>query len=47
MRSISRINELRTISDDNEDYVDPDEMPGRLMEDNRHLAELQRKARGM
>jgi starvation-inducible DNA-binding protein len=44
IRSISHIGELQTISDDNEDFVGPDEMIRRLMEDNRHYAEQQRKA---
>ena len=44
IRSVSHISQLQTISDDNEDLVTPDEMVRRLMEDNRHLAESQRKA---
>lgn len=44
IRSISHINELQTISDDNDEFVDPDEMIRRLMEDNRHYAALQRQA---
>jgi starvation-inducible DNA-binding protein len=44
IRSISHINELQTISDNNDEFVGPDEMVRRLMEDNRHIAELQRKA---
>ena len=44
IRSVSHISGLQTIADDNEDFVNPDEMVRRLMEDNRHLAESQRKA---
>lgn len=44
IRSISHINQLQTIGDDNDEFVDPDEMIRRLMEDNRHYAALQRQA---
>jgi starvation-inducible DNA-binding protein len=44
IRSISHVHRLQTIEDDNEDFVGPDEMIRRLMEDNRHLAEMQRRA---
>ena len=44
IRSISHVHQLQTISDDNEEFVDPYEMVRCLMEDNRHIAELQRKA---
>lgn len=44
IRSISHISELQTITDDNDDYVSPNEMIRRLCDDNRHIAELQRKA---
>lgn len=44
IRSISHISELQTISDDNQEFVGPDEMIRNLMEDNRHLVEQQRKA---
>jgi starvation-inducible DNA-binding protein len=44
IRSVSHVSELQTISDNNEEFVTPDEMVRNLMEDNRHLAEQQRKA---
>jgi starvation-inducible DNA-binding protein len=44
IRSISHISQLQTISDDNDEFVDPDAMVGRLMEDNRHYVEQQRQA---
>lgn len=44
IRSISHVNELQTISDDNEEFVDPDDMIRILMEDNKHIAAQQRKA---
>ncbi len=44
IRSISHINQLQTIQDDNSDYVPAGEMARRLMDDNKHLAEMQRAA---
>ena len=44
IRSISHISGLQTISDDNDEFVSPDAMIRRLMEDNRHYVELLRKA---
>ncbi len=44
IRSISHISELQTIEDDNNDFVPPGEMVKRLMEDNAHIARLQREA---
>ena len=44
IRSISHVNQLQTISDDEEEFVRPDEMVRKLMEDNRHIAAQQRKA---
>lgn len=44
IRSISHINALQTIDDDNDEIVQPDEMLRRLMEDNKHLARTQREA---
>ena len=44
IRSISHINQLQTIEDDNNDFVPPGEMVRRLMEDNAHLAQTQRAA---
>jgi starvation-inducible DNA-binding protein len=44
IRSISHISQLQTVSDDNDEFVPPDAMIRRLTEDNRHYAELQRKA---
>lgn len=47
IRSISHINELQTINDNNEEFVDPDDMIRILMEDNKHIASLQREAHGV
>jgi starvation-inducible DNA-binding protein len=44
IRSISHINALQTINDDNEEFRNPDDMIRRLMEDNRHYVQLQRRA---
>lgn len=44
IRSISHIAELQTIQDDDDEYVSPEEMVVRLLADNRHMAEAQRKA---
>jgi starvation-inducible DNA-binding protein len=44
IRSISHINQLQTILDDNASFVSPLEMVQRLLDDNRHIAEHQRAA---
>lgn len=44
IRSISHISELQTIQDDNDEFVTPGEMARRLMEDNAHIAKMQRAA---
>jgi len=44
IRSISHIGQLQTIRDDNDEFVPPDRMLERLLEDNRHLAAAQRAA---
>jgi starvation-inducible DNA-binding protein len=44
IRSISHINQLQRIQDDNSDYVQAGEMARRLMEDNKSLAQTQRAA---
>ena len=44
VRSISHIAQLQTIADDNNDFVPPDKMIEELINDNRHIAELQRAA---
>ena len=44
IRSISHINNIQTIDDDNDDFVSPREMVQRLMDDNRHIAETMRAA---
>ena len=44
LRSIGHISQLQTISDDNDDFVSPENMIQRLIEDNRHIAEAQRAA---
>ena len=47
IRSISHVNQLQTIEDDNDEFVDPDDMLHRLMEDNKHIAAKQREAHGI
>jgi starvation-inducible DNA-binding protein len=42
IRSISHINQLQTVQDDNRDYVPAGEMAQQLMEDNKRLAQMQR-----
>jgi starvation-inducible DNA-binding protein len=44
IRSISHISQLQTIEDDNDEFVPAGEMVRRLMEDNAHLAQMQRAA---
>ena len=44
IRSISHINQLQTIQDDNNDYVPAGEMARQLMEDNKRMAQMQRAA---
>ena len=44
IRSISHISHLQTIEDDNDDFVSPEEMIQRLIEDNRQMAASQRAA---
>ena len=44
IRAISHISELQTIKDDLDDFVPAKEMVERLLADNRHMAEAQRKA---
>jgi len=44
IRSISHIGQLQTIEDDNDDFVPAGEMVQRLMQDNAHMAEMQRAA---
>jgi starvation-inducible DNA-binding protein len=44
IRSISHINQLQTIEDDNNDFVPPGEMVKRLMQDNAHIAQNMRAA---
>ena len=43
IRSISHIGQLQTIEDDNNDFVQAGEMLKRLMEDNRHMAQMLRE----
>ncbi|GAC1461910.1 MAG: DNA starvation/stationary phase protection protein [Ktedonobacteraceae bacterium] len=45
IRSISHINQVQTIQDDNDEFVAPGEMLRRLMDDNAHMAQAQRAAR--
>lgn len=42
IRSISHISQLQTIQDDNDDFVSAAEMVQRLLEDNAHMAQMQR-----
>ncbi len=44
IRSISHISQLQTIQDDNDEFVAPAQMIQRLLEDNNHIAQAQRKA---
>ena len=44
IRSISHIGHLQTIEDDNDEFVPAGEMVHRLMQDNAHMAEMQRAA---
>ena len=44
IRSISHISQLQTISDDNNDFVDPVEMINELLRDNQQIAKNQREA---
>src|SRR5437870_8640881 len=44
IRSISHMGQLQTIEDDNDDFVPAGEMVRRLMQDNAHMAEMQRAA---
>jgi starvation-inducible DNA-binding protein len=44
IRSVSHISQLQTIRDDNDDFVPPEQMVQRLLEDNRHIAQMQRTA---
>jgi starvation-inducible DNA-binding protein len=44
IRSVSHVNRLQSIEDDNEEFVHPGEMMRRLLEDNRRIAETHRKA---
>src|SRR5215471_14050538 len=44
IRSISHISQLQTITDDNDTFVPPSEMMRRLLDDNLHVAQLQRAA---
>ncbi len=44
IRSISNISDLQTIQDDNDEFVTPGEVARRLMEDNAHMAKMQRAA---
>jgi starvation-inducible DNA-binding protein len=44
IRSISHISDLQNIKDDNEEFVPPEEMVTRLMEDNKNYAKRMRAA---
>lgn len=44
LRSVGHVSQLQTIEDDNDDFVSPQQMLERLLADNRHIAEQQRKA---
>jgi starvation-inducible DNA-binding protein len=44
IRSITHISQLQSITDDNEEFVPPEQMIQRLIEDNRQSAQRQRRA---
>ena len=44
LKSIGQVAKLKTIKDNDEDYVPPHEMLRELMEDNKHVAASMRKA---
>ena len=44
LRSISHISQLQTLLDDNDDFVPPAQMIRRLLDDNLHVAKMQRAA---
>lgn len=44
IRSISHISQLQTISDDNNEFVAPDQMIAELLKDNQQIAKNQREA---
>lgn len=44
IRSVSHVSHLQTIPDDNDEFVPPDRMMHRLLDDNRQIAEAQRAA---
>jgi starvation-inducible DNA-binding protein len=44
LRSIGHVSKLKTIKDNNEEYVPPREMLRELMEDNKHIAAAMRNA---
>lgn len=44
LRSISHISQLQTISDDNNEFVAPDQMIQELLKDNQQIAKNQREA---
>jgi len=44
IRSITHISQVQTIKDDNDEFVPAGEMARRLMQDNAHIAEMQRAA---
>src|SRR6059036_1437878 len=41
IRSISHIGKLQTIDDDDDEFISPEQMIQRLVDDNRHIAEAQ------
>jgi starvation-inducible DNA-binding protein len=44
IRSIGHISQLQTVEDDDDDFVSPEQMINRLIEDNRQMAATQRNA---
>lgn len=44
IRSIGHISQLQTVEDDDEDFVSPEQMIHRLIEDNKQMAAMQRSA---
>jgi starvation-inducible DNA-binding protein len=44
VKSIRQISQLQTVRDDNDDFVSPEQMIRRLLDDNRRMAQAQRAA---
>ena len=44
IRSVGHISQLQTVEDDDDEFVSPEQMINRLIEDNRQMAASQRNA---